>query len=658
MCGILGRFARLGDSFDPASLMRATNLLAHRGPDDGAWWSDGPFFLGFRRLAIIDLQSGAQPMATGDGRFVIVFNGEIYNYIELREELRAEGAIFHTTSDTEVILNGYQAWGTRLPEKLVGMFALAIVDRAEQTLYLARDRFGEKPLFFRDTPGEVTFASELTPLAALAAGESRIDEQALAGYLCLNYVPGQQTLLKGIQRLPPASWARFTSQGSERGIYWQPPRPDDQLPVISEKQALAGLRQHIDASVRIALRSDVPVALFLSGGIDSSVIAESAMRQGRLRHAYCLDFAEASFSEYANASAVASRLGVELRRVVLSANGLPDFSDLVKHADDPLADSSQLSVSTLAREVAKDYKVVITGDGGDELFGGYLTYRATAMHARLAATLPMSVRRWLARQADRLRISDRKVSGTYKLMRFLRALDRPTAEAHFTWNGTWLPDAAARLVRASAINGAGADVLRELAARHRLSGTPGLRALQLADIGDYLPNDILAKVDRATMTHGLEARAPFLNHALAEYALRLPDVMKVGALRSGKRILRRLVADLFGPDIAQSRKQGFSIPVHQWLRGPLRATAEDLLSRARLEAFGLLDVDAVLRVKTAHMEGRAHLGWELWGLMVLMAWHRARTLDGQQLAATSPALRRVSVPPLAWSSGVVDASRQ
>ena len=198
MCGIIGRFARLGDPVDPASLIRATNMLSHRGPDDGAWWSEGSFFLGFRRLAIIDLQTGAQPMSTADGRFVIVFNGEIYNYVELRDELRARGATFQTTSDTEVILNAYQAWGARLPEKLVGMFALAIVDRVEQTLYLARDRFGEKPLFFRETSGEVMFASELTPLAALATPESRIDPHALAGYLCLNYFPGQQTLLSAI----------------------------------------------------------------------------------------------------------------------------------------------------------------------------------------------------------------------------------------------------------------------------------------------------------------------------------------------------------------------------------------------------------------------------------------------------------------------------
>jgi asparagine synthase (glutamine-hydrolysing) len=651
MCGIFGRFARSGDPIDPDPLIRATNMLAHRGPDDGAWWSEGSFFLGFRRLAIIDLKGGAQPMATPDGRFVIVFNGEIYNYVELRDELHALGVTFRTTSDTEVILKAYQAWGARLPEKLVGMFALAIVDRMERALYLARDRFGEKPLFFRETSGEVMFASELTPLAALANG-SHIDLNALAGYLCLNYVPGERTLLANIQRLPPAGWARFTNQGTERGIYWRPPPADDRISGTSEEDALAGLREQIDASVRIALRSDVPVAVFLSGGIDSSIIAESAVRQGKLRHAYCLDFTEASFSEYDNASSVADRLGVELRRVVLSPDALPDFSDLLKHADDPLADASQLSVWTLAREVARDYKVAISGDGGDELFGGYLTYRATAMHGWLAATLPMPIRRLLVRQAHQIPVSDQKVSGTYKLMRFLRALDRPTAEAHFTWNGTWLPETAAQMLHAPGIGVLGADALRELAARHGLSGRPGLGALQRADIGDYLPNDILAKVDRMTMTHGLEARAPFLVHPLAEYALRLPDAMKLRAFGSGKRILRRLAGELFGPDIAQTKKQGFSIPVHQWLRGPLRATTEDLLSRARLEAFGMLDVNSVLRAKTAHMEGRAQLGFELWGLMTLMAWHQTRIVDGKQLAVMSPVLRRVSELPAPSASEI------
>jgi asparagine synthase (glutamine-hydrolysing) len=658
MCGIFGRFGRSGDPIDPVPLIRATNMLAHRGPDDGAWWSEDPFFLAFRRLAIIDLKTGAQPMATPDGRFVIVFNGEIYNYVELRDELRALGATFRTTSDTEVILSAYQAWGEQLPEKLVGMFALAIVDRLERALFLARDRFGEKPLFFLETPGEVMFASELTPLAALAR-ESDIDVDALASYLCLNYVPGERTLLASIQRLPPAGWARFRDRGTERGVYWRPPPADDQISEMSNKEALAELRGQIDASVRIALRSDVPVALFLSGGIDSSIIAESAVRQGKLRHAYCLDFAEAGFSEYNNASSVANRLGLELRRVVLSADALPNFLDVSKHADDPLADASQFSVWTVAREAAKDYKVVISGDGGDELFGGYLTYPATAIHGWLAATVPMPIRRVLARQAHHIPVSDQKVSESYKLMRFLRALDRPTGEAHFTWNGTWLPEAAAQLFRSRETGIVASDGLRAMVARHGLSARPGLSALQRADIGDYLPNDILAKVDRMTMAHGLEARAPFLVHTLAEYALRLPNAMKLRGFGPGKRILRWLAADLFGPDIAGNKKQGFSIPVHQWLRGPLRATVEELLSRARLEAFELLDVDAVLRAKNAHMTGREQLGFELWGLMTLMAWHQARVADRQQLAVMSPVLRRVSVPPApsTWRSGVLETSK-
>jgi asparagine synthase (glutamine-hydrolysing) len=643
MCGILGVFARNGEIGDTNRLCAATNLLIHRGPDDGAWWCDGPFFLGHRRLSIIDLAQGGQPMATADGRFVIAFNGEIYNYVELRKELIQHGCSFRTDSDTEVILNGYREWGVAVAKRLIGMFALAIVDRLADTLYLARDRFGEKPLFIHETSDAVAFASEVRAMTALPGVVRAIDTSALAEYLCLNYVPGNRSLMKGVKRLPPATWCLYSRERVHTELYWTPPMAlrDGEGPLIG--QAVSDLRSLIDGAIRIALRSDVPVALFLSGGIDSSVIAESAVRQGKIQHAYCLDFAESGFSELPNARIVADKLGIELRRAVLSTEDLSDFLAIVEHADDPLADSSAVAVWALSREVARDYKVVISGDGGDELFGGYLTYKATRWHRLLAMLLPHLGRDILASMAARLPVSDGKVSSSYKLMRFLRAANLSSAEAHFTWNGSWLPSQAAMLLADPKASALAKNALHALVTRLGLSTAPTLADLQRADISEYLPNDILTKVDRITMAHGLEARAPFLIPSVAEYALQLPDALKLSLFGKPKRVLRELAVETFGDVIANAKKQGFSIPVHRWLRGPARDLVESLLAPTELDAIGLLDRNAVLRAKESHMNGSAQLGFELWGLMVLVAWYRAR-VAAFDVPGSDSRLRRVVIP--------------
>lgn len=637
MCGIFGKFAWQGPIGSVEELCASTNSLSHRGPDDGAFWADDTFFLGHRRLSIIDLSPlGAQPMATVDGRFVVVFNGEIYNYKELVRELESRGARFRSESDTEVLLHGYREWGVDLPKHLVGMFAFAIADRAKRTLFVARDRFGEKPLFLAETRASVTFASELRALARLPESSREIDEEALHGFLCRNYVPGESCLLKGVQRLEPGCHRLYETGGITRGRYWTPPAEDTGTPPRM-KDAAEELGNRLDRSVRIALRADVPIALFLSGGIDSSAVAESAARQGVLRHAYCLDFPESGFSELPNASLVARKLGLELRRVVLSSNDLVDFSTLVDHADDPLGDASALPVFTLSRAVAKDYKVVISGDGGDELFGGYLTYKATHFHTTFISRLPMSVRARLAWLSTHIPAGDGKVTFGYKLLRFLRAADLPPSEVHFTWNGSWLPrDARNFLVNEPAISSA-------TAARPRLPDAPELGHLQRADIADYLPNDILTKVDRMTMAHGLEARAPLLIPEVAEFGLTLPAALKLGTLGPPKRVLRHLVTERLGPEIGHAKKQGFSIPIHPWLRGPLRPALENLLSKESIEATGFLDPQSVLREKQRHLSGEAQLGFELWGLMVLVEWHRLRIRDARA-RRYSTELRRISLP--------------
>ena len=642
MCGILGRFAWRGPAPDTNRYAGLTNLLTHRGPDGGAFWAEAGFFLGHRRLAIIDVAQGRQPMATPDGRFVVTFNGEIYNYLELRAELTTLGYRFANQSDTEVLLQGYAHWGRELPEHLEGMFAFAIVDRAAQTLFLARDRFGEKPLFLRTTAAGVTFASELKCLAAEPGFARAVDEVALAGFLSRNYVTGQRTLLKDVTRLTPGTSLFFNADGSSHtATYWSSRGAARNAQPVAASETLTRIGDTLDRAVRLSLRSDVPVGVLLSGGIDSSLIADSAVRAGFQGRAYCLSFREASFSELPKAQLVAEQLNLPLTEVVMDSTVLEDFLSLVQHADDPLADSSAVALWALARAVAPQHKVVLSGDGGDELFGGYLTYQASLLYQQTFARLPRFLRSAVARASHGLPTSEGKVSFSYKLRRFLRAVDLPPELAHASWNGTWLPAEVPHLLRVAHPHACVAAMLQE---QESLAGAPStLTGLQLADTNNYLPNDILCKVDRMSMAHGVEVRAPFLNQAVAELALALPEAQRT-TVRATKIALRRLAEARFGPGISRAPKQGFSIPVHNWLRGAARPLVEDLLSENAIEATGVLQSAFVLKAKDDHVAGRRSLGFELWGLLVFVAWYQQFLSRAPAVAASE--LCRIELPAL------------
>ena len=630
MCGIVGHYARDGGAMASSTLFDLVQRVAHRGPDDCTFWQDGPFSFGHRRLSIIDLSSGRQPMASADGAIVITFNGEIYNYLELRDELTALGHAFRTQSDTEVLINGYRQWGIDLLPKLLGMFAFGIADRSKRELLLARDRFGEKPLLYLDDSRGTTFASELTPLSAIAQTRE-VDGDALGRYLTLNYVPGEQTLFKGVKRVAPGGWRRYRADGRvEDGIYWKPPSGIEASP-LSFEEAVDRLDELLQRATMFTLRSDVPVGIFLSAGIDSSLVARAAVKAGTIARAFSLGFEERSHSELIGARQTAAKLGLPITEVTLNASALERFTNLVAHADDPLADSSALAVWTLAAETAKHVKVVLAGDGGDELFGGYLTYPATLWHASITSRLPMVMRRAMAAAGASIGGGDGKVTMSYKLMRYLRAATLPPGEAHFSWNGTWLPEEAAALAANPEVKASARHSLRWMAERHGLTGDTSLEMLQRADVRDYLVNDILVKSDRMSMAHGLEVRAPFLDRELAEFALGLPAEFKAGRRGQGKRLLRALARKTYGPEMAGAVKQGFSIPVHAWLRGPARPLVDDLLSPSSIAALSLLEGPMVARAVRDHMSGTRALGWELWGLMVLVAWHR------QQIQRVPPA---------------------
>ncbi|MGE0443863.1 MAG: asparagine synthase (glutamine-hydrolyzing) [Vicinamibacterales bacterium] len=640
MCGIFGYVGWDRELPPLDSLRRVTGLLQHRGPDERGYWHGRNTYFGHCRLAIIGLADGQQPMAGAGDRFVITFNGEIYNYVELRDALRREGVAFRTASDTEVLLAGYTAWGPAVIERLEGMFALAIYDRRERTLLLARDRFGEKPLLYADDGGTVAFASELAPLVSIGAGARALDLDALGAYLCLNYVPGDRTLLRGVRRLRPGHWRLYDAEGlREERCYFSPaalPRvPIDPAHVLDQLQA------RLDEAVRLTLRSDVPVGLFLSGGVDSALVAESAARQGHVAAAFSVDFTP-GVSEWTRASFAAAKLGIELVRVPMRGDELGEFMDLVRHLDDPLADSSAIAVWAVARAARERVKVVLSGDGGDELFAGYPAYRVAGWHHQIRRLLPPAAWTALARLADRTSAGTIRIGG--RPGRLLRALALTTSEAHFTWNGTWTPAEAMRLARPGPLQASIRASLSALAAEHALPPAPTLHDLQRMDLSEYMVNDILAKVDRATMAHGLESRAPFLNAGVAALALSLPDDWRMQG-RTTKVALRRLCARHFGQEHAYARKQGFSVPLNDWLRTGGRALLQELLEPARVEALGVLEPQVVTRLVHAHLTGAQALGAGLWGLMVLVAWYENRVAappDARYLP--DPALTALTLP--------------
>jgi asparagine synthase (glutamine-hydrolysing) len=638
MCGIFGYVNwRKDQKLQEDQLVTAANLLFHRGPDGGGYYYEPPFFMAHRRLSIIDIQGGEQPLFSTDGRYGIVFNGEIYNFVELRDELVKKGHIFRTKSDTEVILNGYIQWGPDVCKKLIGMFAFAIHDRDEQILFLARDRLGEKPLLYFFKEGTFAFSSELKALTYIADFSLEIDASALSQYLSLNYVPSTRTLLKDIYKLQPGCWMRVSTDGIKSEPYWVP-QPSQRIPIKFLDQGLNELEELLQKSIMIGSRSDVPVTLALSGGIDSSLVGYYAAAQGSLTEAYCVDFQEKGFSEYSQAKIVADKLGVKLNAVPFTAACLEEFLNIVYHSDDPLADSSSLPVWALAREVSQKYKVMLGGDGGDEIFGGYMTYKATLMYQKLYKYLPSPVRLSFQKLADFIPATDGKVTLSYKLMRFLRAFNLPPEEAHFTWNGTWHPkDVKSLLLHNSDSQGTSPFV------QQGDSNKDLLTRLQMTDLENYLPSDILTKVDRMTMAHGVESRAPLLHPDIVEFGLSLPASYKISKDGQLKFILRRLAENKFGPAISKAKKQGFSIPIHQWLRREANDLLTDCLSQETLRSIPFLNNDFITKSVNAHLSGKKQLGFELWGLMVLVTWYKQK-IEKPYYVTQKPTIMKFSPP--------------
>ncbi len=603
-----------GAPADAAAVARMNARLVHRGPDSDGLHDGGAAVLAARRLSIIDLERGSQPIASEDGSVVVVQNGEIYNYRELRAELQRSGHRFATASDTEVLVHLYEEHGEGLFELLRGMFAVAIWDSRERRLLLGRDRFGIKPLYYRVADGAICFASELKALLEAPGFSRRIDPEALSAFLAFNSIPAPLTIFAGARKLPPGCSLSWREGELDLARYARPaPVPAAEVRRGPFEALAAELREALRDSVRAHLVADVPVGVLLSGGVDSAGLAALAAGEaGEGVKTFSIGFEEASFDELERARLVARRYGTDHHELVLRPDAAELLPKLVEAFDEPFGDSSALPTYLVSELAAGEVKVALSGEGGDELFGGYYTYVADQLAPRVG---------WLARAAapliEALPSSDAKASFDYKAKRFARAAHLPPLERHHAWKEIFGPEDRAALLAEPGGGWDPVDLYRERYAE--TAGAEQLARMQDVDLGIYLVDDLLVKTDRSSMAHSLELRVPFLDRRVAELAMSLATPLKVRGTAK-KRLLRSALAPLLPGEILRGPKQGFSIPLAGWLRGPLQPFARELLSPATLARQGLLDPAAVTPLLDAHCAGREDLSRQLWGLMALTLW--------------------------------------
>jgi asparagine synthase (glutamine-hydrolysing) len=618
MCGICGIYeyahARPADA-DVLEQMNAT--LVHRGPDGGAVHLDGAVGLAARRLAIIDLAHGDQPMVTDDGMVVVVQNGEILNHRELRTSLEREGVRFRTECDTEVLLHLYRRHGPEFLERLRGMFAVALWDRERRRLLLARDRFGIKPLYYELTDGRLAFASELKALVRQPSFSREVDAEALQSFLAFNSIPAPLSIYRAARKLPPGHWLSCSPSGVEIGRFARPaPADESALRREPAEQLAEELRERLAESVQAHLLADVPVGVLLSGGVDSSVLTALAASGGGERvSTFSIGFRERSFNELDLARQVARRYGTDHHELVVSPHISELLPEIVAAFDEPFADSSAVPTYLVSQLAAEHVKVVLCGEGGDELFGGYETYVADQLARRIG---PAAAR--LGPLVERLPSSSARVSLDYRARRFARAGALPPLERHHGWKEIFSDAQRSQLLAGDWRDGGGFDPLRPWRERFaETAGAPLLARLQDVDLGVYLPDDLLVKTDRMSMVHGLEARVPFLDPVVAELALSLPTSLKVRGLAK-KRLLRRAATPLIPREIITARKRGFSIPAAAWLRGELHPFAREVLSPERVRAQGYFEPATVTALLDEHVARRQDHSRQLWGLMSFSLW--------------------------------------
>src|SRR5262245_50356854 len=585
-----------------------SDLLVHRGPDSAGEHIDGGVAVAARRLSIIDLEHGDQPIANEDGSCVVVQNGEIYNYPELRRELERAGHELRTRCDTEALVHLYEEHGPSFAERLGGIFEAAMWQAPGRRLVLARDPSGTKPLYCRHAGGGLRFASVLR---ALPRGE--VDLDALEAFLAFNSIPAPYSIFRDVRKLPAGHVLIWENGAVTLERFARPsPAAADELRDGDQAELVEELRARLSDSVRAHLLSDVPVGVLLSGGVDSAALAALAAQEtSEPVHTFTIGFAERSFDERADARRVAERYGTEHHELLVRPDPELLLQALAEAFDEPFADSSALPTYLVSQLAAEHVKVALSGEGGDELFGGYYTYAADLFADRLAP-----VARVARPLVEALPASSRKASLDYKAKRFVRAAHLPPLERHHGWKEIFSPDARAELTgRRAAFDPV--DVYRARYAE--TAGAPQLARLQDVDFGVYLVDDLLVKTDRASMAHSLEARVPFLDPVVTNLAFALPTRLTVRG-PAKMVLLRRAVEPLVPSEVVRGRKRGFSIPAAAWLRGELEPFARETLAPENLRRQGFFQPEPVTRLIDEHAAGREDWSRQLWGLLAFTLW--------------------------------------
>jgi asparagine synthase (glutamine-hydrolysing) len=613
MCGIAG-FTRLGKKSGRGVAQSITEALSHRGPDQQGIFEGSEATLCAVRLKIIDLAGGDQPIVSDDGDTAIAFNGEVYNHREVRSELEALGHRFRSNCDTETVLRAYLQWDTEAFSRLRGMFAIALWTESSKRLLLVRDRMGIKPLYYYRSGDDLYFGSELKAILQHPDVPRYLNLSALDTYLSVNYVPGPQTLIRGILKVPPGHLLEWRHGKAWSEAWWKLPQGETRrISLGAAKEELDGLMR---ASVREHMVSDVPLGVWASGGLDSSAVLHFAATETSERlKTFSVSFQGRTFDESPYFREIAQVYGTDHHEFDLN----PDvelqsaIEDFAYYSDEPSADAGALPVWFLSRMSRRHVTVALSGEGADELFGGYLTYQADRL-ARPFRMVPAGLRRMMRGALDRyMPVSDDKISLEYKLKRWIEGSLLNADEAHFFWNGTFSPEQLRQIRPGTEGNGLQRMVEALKGPRDVLS-----RYLHV-DQNFYLPDDILYKTDRMSMAHSLEVRPPFLDHRVVEFAASLPRRLKIRGT-SQKFVLRELMRGKLPESVLTRKKSGFDIPTHDWFRGTLRGMLMDTLTPDAISATGVFDAGAIDGLIRDHMERRINVGYHLWGLLTLFLW--------------------------------------
>ena len=620
MCGIVGIVRNDGKPIDEELLARMNNAIRHRGPDDDGFYVNGSVGLGMRRLAIIDLKGGAQPIHNHDRSSWIVFNGEIYNYLELREKLEKLGHTFYTNSDTEAIVHAYDQFGTDCPKHLRGMFVFAIWNERNQELFLARDRVGKKPLLYAHVNGQLIFGSEFSALLLHPDVSRDIQPEALDYYLSFMCIPAPLTAYRAIRKLEPGHWLRWRRGEIELQRYWQ---PDFTKKVeLSEEEAGERTVEILRDAVRVRLMSEVPLGAFLSGGIDSSaVVALMSQESSERVKTISIGFDEQDFSELHHARRIAEHVGADHHEFIVRPDALEVLPTLVEHYGEPYADSSAVPTYYVAKETRKHVTVALNGDGGDESFAGYERYIAmglTEKYRRVPSFLRESV---IKETVNLIPSAPLKRSRVKSAKRLLDAVALPRVDRYARWVSVFneqtkqplYSDHFREQTQAADATGILAEWFK------RANGIGVVDAMLLTDQMTYLPNDLLVKVDIATMAVSLEARSPFLDHHVIEFAASLPQNFKLRRLTS-KYLLKKVLRKLLPSENLNRRKMGFGVPVGHWFRGKMQPFLREVLLSEKALRRGLFQPDAVRQLIELHVRGERDYSQQLWTLLMLELW--------------------------------------